>query len=234
MHVQLVLATLVALWQGLLVIHIVVNCYLAAVDLHWVPIWADKVQLVVVDTQFNSQILELMRHVLMMGSQRLDAIVPCWSIWVEFQITIRANFRQVHANFIVGLQIILEDFFATLVGARMLFKLAGFLMLYSFFIRKSEIKDLLYVESRLNLLILMELTAFHHTEKSPRHELVLDIPMQVLIFWLIAFHWALGGIHRFPFADAIRTEGCLAGRALFWVEQNLEANRALEIGFVLL
>ena len=234
MHIQLVLAALVALWQSFLVIQIVVNCYLATVNLHWVSVWAHKVQLLVVYAQFNSQILELLRHMLMMGSQCLDAIVFGWSIWVEFQITFLANISEVHANFIVGFEIILKNLFTAVVGARMHFELACFLMIYSFFIRKSEIKDFLYFETQLNLLVLMELTAFHHAEKSPRHELVFDISMQVLIFWLIAFHWALGGIHCFPFSDTIGAESRLTGRALLRVEKNLEADRALEIGFVLL
>ena len=49
MHVQLMLTALVTLRKGLLAVHIVVSCYLAAVNLHRVPVWADKVQLVVVD-----------------------------------------------------------------------------------------------------------------------------------------------------------------------------------------
>lgn len=130
-----------------------------------------------------------------MSSQSLDTVMPSWSIWVEFQITFLANFSEVHTNFIVGFEIILENLFTAFVGARMFSKLAGFLVIYSFFIRKSEIKDLLYVEILLHLLVLMELTAVHHTEKSPCHELILDISMQVLIFWLIAFHGALRRIH---------------------------------------
>ena len=46
MHVQLMLAALVTLRKG---VYIVVSWYLAAVNLHRVPVWADKVQLVVVD-----------------------------------------------------------------------------------------------------------------------------------------------------------------------------------------
>jgi hypothetical protein len=126
-----------------------------------------------------------------MGSQGLDAVVPCWSIWIEFQITFLANVSEIYANFIVGLEIILEDFFSAVVGARMLFEFTGFLMIYCFFIRKSEIQDFLYVKTLFNLLVLMKLTALHHAEESPCHQLVFDISMQVLIFWLIAFHWAL-------------------------------------------
>ena len=70
----------------------------------------------------------------------------------------------------------------------------------------------------------MKFAALHHAEKPSRHKLVFDIPMQILILWLIAFHGTLRRVHLLPLADAVCAESCLASRALLWIEKNFETD----------
>lgn len=116
----------------------------------------------------------------------------------------------------------------------MLLKLAAFLMLNRFFVGHTELHHFLSLQIGLDLFFLTIIAPLQQTEKSAGHQLVFNISVQILVFWVLALHGALKRLFFIPLAYAIRAKGRLTDATLFRVEEHLEAYGALEVGIVLL
>jgi hypothetical protein len=107
-------------------------------------------------------------------------------------------------------------------------------MLNRVFVCHSETHYLLNIQIWFHLIFLAEFASIDQTEKPSCHELIFNISMKILIFWVFALHGTLERLFFLPLANTVWAEGRLAGVAFLRIMKNLKTNGTLKVSIILL